>query len=236
MPNSCALFFDGNIVTEAAPRVFFSGNSFYTTSANRIARDVLPEAVTPEDVIAACGGAVAPEPALPEYQRIPPAPEKEAQVLKKLPVWRKALAAVSGIVSLVLIDPGHRRDRSDKACGRRRTDSVLRAARLRLYGILLLSLLVFALSIGRKADRPDYLIQTPVEKRKLRNRTIFATALILLLIPLTLFIGVYCFGGKRYYFISLLILLECMLPFFLIFEGRKAAGTGAGADCRARCT
>ena len=45
--------------------------------------------------------------------------------------------------------------------------------------------------------------------------------MILLLIPLTLFIGVYCFGGKRYYFISLLILLECMLPFFLIFEGRK---------------
>ena len=97
----------------------------------------------------------------------------------------------------------------------------MRAARLKLYGILLLSLLVFALSIGRKADRPDYLIQTPVEKRKLRNRTILATALILLLIPLTLFIGVYCFGGKRYYFISLLILLECMLPFFLIFEGRK---------------
>lgn len=78
----CALFFDGNIVTEAAPRVFFSGNSFYTTSANRIARDVLPEAVTPEDVIAACGGAVEPEPALPEYQRIPPAPEKESQALK----------------------------------------------------------------------------------------------------------------------------------------------------------
>ena len=62
----CALFFDGNIVTEAEPRTFFSGNSFYTTAANRIARDVLPEAVTPEDVIAACGGTVEPEPALPE--------------------------------------------------------------------------------------------------------------------------------------------------------------------------
>ena len=99
--------------------------------------------------------------------------------------------------------------------------TTLAGGQLKLYGILLLSLLVFALSIGRKADRPDYLIQTPVEKRKLRKRTILATVLILLLIPLTLFIGVYCFGGKRYYFISLLILLECMLPFFLIFEGRK---------------
>ena len=82
---------------------FLSGNSFYTTAANRIARDILPEAVTPEDVIMACGGAVEPEPALPEYQRIPPAPEKETRTVKKLPVWRKILAAVSGAVSLALI-------------------------------------------------------------------------------------------------------------------------------------
>ena len=80
---------------------------------------------------------------------------------------------------------------------------------------------MFALSIGRKAERPDYLIQTPVEKRKLKKRTILATLLILLLIPFTLFIGNYYFEGRKYYFISLLILLECMLPFFLIFEGRK---------------
>ena len=214
----CALFFDGNIVTESTPKTFFSGNSFYTTSANRIARDVLPKAITPEDVIAACGGLIEPEPALPEYQRIPPAPEKEAQVLKKLPVWRKVLAAVSGIVSLALIV---------QAIGVTDLTKLVDAGgltglagdQLKLYGILLLSLLVFALSIGRRADRPDYLVQTPLEKRKLHKRTVIATLLILLLIPLTLFVGVYYFAGRKYYFISLLILLECMLPFFLIFEG-----------------
>ena len=216
----CALFFDGNIVTEAAPRVFFSGNSFYTTSANRIARDVLPEAVTPEDVIAACGGAVAPEPALPEYQRIPPAPEKETRTVKKLPVWRKCLAAVSGILSLVLIIQAIGVTDLTKLIDAGGM-TALAGGQLKLYGILLLSLLVFALSIGRKADRPDYLVQTPLEKRKLRKRTVTATLLILLLIPLTLFVGVYYFAGWKYYFISLLILLECMLPFFLIFEGRK---------------
>ena len=216
----CALFFDGNIVTEAEPRTFFSGNSFYTTAANRIARDILPEAVTPEDVIAACGGVAQPEPALPEYQRIPPALEKESQAMKKLPVWRKVIAAVSGIASLVLIV---------QAIGVTDLTKLVDAGgltnlagdQLKLYGILLLSLLVFALSISRKADRPDYLIQTPLEKRKLKKRTIYATLLILLLIPLTLFVGVYYFAGRKYYFISLLILLECMLPFFLIFEGRK---------------
>ncbi len=216
----CALFFDGNIIAEAEPRTFFSGNSFYTTAANRIARDVLPEAVTPEDVIAACGGAVESEAELPEYQRIPPAPEKATRTVKKLPVWRKILAAVSGIVSLALIVQAIGVTDLTKLIDANGM-TALAGGQLKLYGILLAALLVFALSIGRKADRPDYLIQTPVEKRKLKKRTVTATLLILLLIPLTLFVGVYYFAGRKYYFISLLILLECMLPFFLIFEGRK---------------
>ena len=216
----CALFFDGSIVTEAAPRTFFSGNSFYSTAANRIARDVLPEAVTPEDVIAACGGTVEAEPALSECKHVPTVPEKETQVLKKLPVWRKILAAVSGFASLAL---------TVQAIGATDLTNLIDAggltafadSQLRLYGILLICLLVFALSVSRKADWPDALIQPPAKKRKLRKRTIIATLLILLLIPLTLFLGLYCFGGRKYYFTSLLILLECMLPFFLIFEGRK---------------
>ena len=216
----CALFFDGNIVTESTPKTFFSGNSFYTTAANRIARDVLPDAVTPEDVIAACGGAVEPEPPLPEYQRIPPAPEKATRTVKKLPVWRKLLAAVSGAASLALIVQAIGVTDLTKLIDANGM-TALAGGQLKLYGILLAALLVFALSIGRKADRPDYLIQTPVEKRKLKKRTVTATLLILLLIPLTLFVGVYYFAGRKYYFISLLILLECMLPFFLIFEGRK---------------
>ena len=216
----CALFFDGNIVTESTPKTFFSGNSFYTTAANRIARDVLPDAVTPEDVIAACGGAVEPEAALPEYQRIPPAPEKETRTVKKLPVWRKILAAVSGAASLVLIAQAIGVTDLTKLVDANGM-TALAGGQLKLYGILLAALLVFALSIGRKADRPDYLVQTPLEKRKLQKRTVTATLLILLLIPLTLFVGVYYFAGRKYYFISLLILLECMLPFFLIFEGRK---------------
>ena len=216
----CALFFDGNIVTEAEPRTFFSGNSFYTTAANRIARDVLPDAVTPEDVILVCGGTIEPEAALPEYQRIPPAPEKETRTVKKLPVWRKLLAAVSGITSLVLIVQAIGVTDLTKLIDANGM-TALAGGQLKLYGILLAALLVFALSIGRKAERPDYLIQTPVEKRKLQKRTVTATLLILLLIPLTLFVGVYYFAGRKYYFISLLILLECMLPFFLIFEGRK---------------
>ena len=216
----CALFFDGNIVTEGPPRAFFSGNSFYTTAANRMARELLPRAVTPEDVIVACGGKTPDTPALPEYRRLPPAPEREAAATKSLPVWRKALAAVSGIASLALIVQAIRVTDLSKLIGAEGM-TALAGDQLLRYAALAAALLVFALSVGQKAERPGTPMQTPVEKRRLRQRTAVATVLILLLIPLTLFAGVYFLEGRKYYFISLLILLECMLPFFLIFEGRR---------------
>ncbi len=75
----CALFFDGGIVTEGTPRAFFSGNSFYTTSADRMARGLLPHAVTAEDVMAGIGGTVPPEPEVQHtYAPLPPAAEESA--------------------------------------------------------------------------------------------------------------------------------------------------------------
>lgn len=141
----CALFFDGSIVTEGTPRAFFSGNSFYTTSANRMARDLLPQAVTAEDVILACGGAVPPEPEPPQTSPMPQKPELKTELIAML----------------------------------------------------------------------------SRENRKRSKRTMLTTAMILLLIPLTLFFGSYYLGDRKYYFISLLVLLEGMAPFFLLFEGRK---------------
>ena len=216
----CALFFDGNIVTEGPPRAFFSGNSFYTTAANRMARELLPRAVTTEDVIAAGGGTMPETPALPEYRRLPPAPEKEAAATRSLPVWRKALAAVSGLGALALIVQAIRVTDLSKLIGAEGM-TALAGDQLLRYAALAAALLVFALSVGQKAERPGTPMQTPVEKRRLRKRTAAATVLILLLIPLTLFVGVHFLEGRKYYFISLLILLECMLPFFLIFEGRR---------------
>ena len=216
----CALFFDGNIVTEGPPWAFFSGNSFYTTAANRISRELLPRAVTPEDVIAACGGKIPETPALPEYRRLPPAPEKEAAATRGLPVWRKALAAVSGLAALALIVQAIRVTDLSKLIGAEGMTGLAKDRLLR-YAALAAALLAFALSVGQRASLPGGPVQTPVEKRRLRKRTVAATALILLLIPLTLFVGVHFLEGRKYYFISLLILLECMLPFFLIFEGRR---------------
>ncbi|MBR4099116.1 MAG: ATP-binding cassette domain-containing protein [Clostridium sp.] len=212
----CALFFDGSIVAEDKPRAFFSGNSFYTTSANRIARTFLPQAVTTEDVIVACGGEPPAEPELP--RDIPPLPQMEergeAEPRERLAWWRKLGGILSGGAALILFL---------QIVGA--VDLIgltwLAEKRLRLYGVLLGALAVFALCITRRSYCPDYLIQNPVERRKLTRRTGLAAGLILLLIPLTLFVGRSYLGGRSYYFIAVLILLECMLPFFLGFEGRK---------------
>ncbi len=47
----CAMFFDGDIVSEGDPQAFFSGNSFYTTVSNRMARGWFPKAVTWEEAL-----------------------------------------------------------------------------------------------------------------------------------------------------------------------------------------
>ncbi|WP_438349657.1 ABC transporter ATP-binding protein [Paenibacillus sp. FA6] len=50
----CAMFFDGSIITSNATKPFFSGNSFYTTAANRMVRHIWRDGVTIEDVIERC--------------------------------------------------------------------------------------------------------------------------------------------------------------------------------------
>lgn len=52
--DECGMFFDGTVITSRPAREFFAGNTFYTTTANRMARHIWSDAVTVEDVIALC--------------------------------------------------------------------------------------------------------------------------------------------------------------------------------------
>ena len=49
-----SMFFDGGITTTNTPNRFFSQNSFYTTTANRMSRHIFDNAVNNEDVIELC--------------------------------------------------------------------------------------------------------------------------------------------------------------------------------------
>ena len=64
-------------------------------------------------------------------------------------------------------------------------------------------------------------LTAPKHKGKLSKRTIASKLLILILIQVTIWIGITLFDDRKYFVISLAIAVYCMLPFFLIFEGRK---------------
>ncbi len=225
----CAMFFDGAIVAEGTPREFFSSGSFYTTSASRMARGLLPGAITPEDVIAACGGEVPPEPDLPadgddaaEIQAQEEAREQAKTYLlpsqtAPLPLWRKLLGALGGLGALICLW----RILSISDLSELLTQGGLTSLAgdtFQLYLAMLACLLVLAVSFSRAAPQP---VHSSLGGRPLSGRTKLASVLSLLLVPLTIFIGIVYFGKKSYGVVSILVLLECMAPFALIFEGRK---------------
>ncbi len=219
----CALFFDGSIVTEAQPREFFMGNSFYTTAANRMGRGLYPQAVTAEDLMIACGGKPPSEPQPPKDDNTflpPPKEGTKSEPPKKLAWWRKLIATISACAALYFFVQILSISDLTTLIG---TSGVTDAGKdsLVINIAIVLCLLVFTVAVARKSPPSTLPIQVPREERKLQKRTVIAAAMILLLIPITLFVGNFYLVGRRYYLISLLILLECMLPFFLVFENRK---------------
>lgn len=219
--HKCAMFFDGNITAYGTPQEFFSGNNFYTTSANRISRDFILYAVTVDDVIYSCTGEIHGQAEIKiEVPELVDICKKEVSVdNKKLPVWRKIISVVSGLTAFIIFLYATKiTDLSKSVNVSGVTD--LGKEQLKMYGLLIVSLFICALSGFRKSE-PSLKIQTPKEKRKLAKRTVIASAMILFSIPITLYIGIFYMGIRQYYVISTAVLIECMLPFFMIFEGRK---------------
>jgi energy-coupling factor transport system ATP-binding protein len=218
--HKCGLFFDGSIVAEGTPRAFFSGNSFYTTPANRMARHLLPKAVTVADIIGCCGGDLPAEPEIPEATVLPEPKETAVNFKPKpLPVWRKLLAGVSlAIAILVFFYATSITDLSSLI----NMDGISATGeqQLSLYLVLIAALGVFIAAIGRRSA-PSAMLQVPAKQRKLSKRTIVAAVLIVLCIPLTIFADVMYLGNQHYNVTAMLVLIECMVPFFLVFESRK---------------
>ncbi|MDR2156665.1 MAG: ATP-binding cassette domain-containing protein [Clostridiales Family XIII bacterium] len=281
----CALFFDGGIVTEGTPERFFSGNSFYTSAANRMARHRFPSAITADDVIAALGAARTDGAAQESgAARAGGAMRRNDATCANDATRESKPAGTDGLADGVARtdgadaarcrvrcadvrgdDAAHEEEPGSKAYAfsrfspARRTVAVLSFTAL--IAAIFLALLHFeglkafisggdaavgaasdagavwkyvgilwalAMSSGalvgafswKRRDR-EFLRQTPPGERKLPARTVAAALMILIAAPLTVCIGVFFLGDRKYYFVSLLILLETMLPFALIFEGRK---------------
>lgn len=78
-----------------------------------------------------------------------------------------------------------------------------------------------------KRKQPDH--STPpqkkeknlTKKRAVPLSTLIAVLCTLVLVPVTIYTEVSILKSERYYFISLLIILEALVPFLVVFEGKK---------------
>lgn len=59
------------------------------------------------------------------------------------------------------------------------------------------------------------------ERRKISKRTIASVFAVLIAVPLTMYIGIHYLNDRKYYFISLLIIIEILIPFLISFENKK---------------
>lgn len=59
-----------------------------------------------------------------------------------------------------------------------------------------------------------------MQKESLKKNSL-SIIIFLLIIPATIFFGIYVLGDRKYYFISLLIIIFTLIPFFIVFEKRK---------------
>lgn len=206
--DACCLFFDGSASVPTGPQTFFSENLFYTTCASRMSRGLLEHAVTPEDLILACGGTPIEPPPPRRLDSVWQAREVN-QHKKALPLWRKLLTWFSAGLALSGCIPAVRLLSLPDAVPQWLT-----------YALLFAGLLGLSAATWQPHPAPP----APLLQQPLGRGTWLALICTLLLIPATILFGpkVFSLFGRRvYYFISLLILIEAMLPFLLLFEGRK---------------
>lgn len=69
--------------------------------------------------------------------------------------------------------------------------------------------------------KEDGVYITPVHWGKVEKRTWFSLLVMLLTVPLMLYLSVVLFHGKQYLAMSLIVVFFAMVPFFMVFEGRK---------------
>lgn len=198
-----AMFFDGGIVSENSPRAFFSGKSFYTTAANRMSRSVLKNAILAEDIILAIGGS--------EYETqqlsIPPVLKKAEQKEEPTKKYNKMNILWSIIFAAMFCFV-------QRLCNFE--DYSIKSYIIQIVSIVFLGIAIFFVLPKRKWKAP----KLQAEKPNYKN-AVFSAIIIFFLVPFTIYAGIRFFGDRKYYFISMLIILEIILPFIFGFEFRK---------------
>ncbi len=201
----CAMLFDGKIVNCDSPRKFFSGKSFYTTAANRMARNIIPDAIVAEDIISACGGKMPCDNKIPQKEKIEIKKEEKA-------VAKPKRNYVCGIVFLILFLFAQFAF-VDKYSGW--LNILLQILSVALAGISLSNFIPKRLLCDQPVEKK------PNSKNKFSIISLITAVIVLAVVPLTIYVGIYHLNDRKYMFISLMIILEILLPFVILFEKRR---------------
>lgn len=192
----CAMIFDGKVTACETPRRFFAGNSFYTTAANRMSRHVFRNAVTVDDLVELAkvnlAGAEPRGPEAPGAAK-PPGNTVDAEAAKDQGEAKSPKA--QGEPTAPCKSCGLLADDSHETAGRHGTER--------------------SDDDGAGAERDG--------NRRLRNRRrLLAVDLATIaLAAVTVLAGMYLFDDKKYFIVSLLLVIYSMVPFFVRFEHRS---------------
>lgn len=245
-----ALLFDGEVATVGDVRSYMSDNNFFTTAASRISRNILDGAVTVREVLAAYGADMDVTGAADggndsnqgtENESLRIANQGTAEIseaagisddklvdiilnkdrkVENLSIWQIVTIAVTTVI--IIFGFWNTMSVSDLS-GLVQQMTVTAEGRkyLVLYGVMIAAILGLLVAIRPITQKRNEDIVMDSAGRGFGKRTVVSIVAVLVLIPATIWFGVARLGDKKYFFISLLVLLEAMLPFFVSFEDRK---------------
>lgn len=245
-----ALLFDGEVAMVGDVRSYMSDNNFFTTAASRISRNILDGAVTVREVLAAYGadmdvtGAadggndsnqgteneslrIANQGTTEMSEAAGISDDKLADIIlnkdrkvENLSIWQIVTIAVTTVI--IIFGFWNTMSVSDLS-GLVQQMTVTAEGRkyLVLYGVMIAAILGLLVAIRPITQKRNEDIVMDSVGHGFGKRTVVSIVAVLVLIPATIWFGVARLGDKKYFFISLLVLLEAMLPFFVSFEDRK---------------
>ena len=202
-----AMFFDGSVISENNSREFFAGNTYYTTGANRMARDVIKNAVTDDDVVSCFGGKINESHKTQSISdldvvlnALQTKTEKKTLPVKRM-VWGIIFALMFFLTEILFYN---------KFSGYKE------------YMVQFASLVLAFSSVlcFFPARQKEIEINAPDFKEK-KGKNVALLLLTLLTIILTILFGIYFLNDRKYLAVSLLIILEVCIPFVFSFERRK---------------
>lgn len=245
-----ALLFDGEVAMVGDVRSYMSDNNFFTTAASRISRNILDGAVTVREVLAAYGAdmdvtgvagggndsnqgieneslRIANQGTAEMSEAAGISDDKIADIIlnkdrkvENLSIWQIVTIAVTTVI--IIFGFWNTMSVSDLS-GLVQQMTVTAEGRkyLVLYGVMIAAILGLLVAIRPITQKRNEDIVMDSVGHGFGKRTVVSIVAVLVLIPATIWFGVARLGDKKYFFISLLVLLEAMLPFFVSFEDRK---------------